>query len=258
MCDDDMPALARLLDDVAALRRDPPYTATQKAMWFRVLRDYPLAVVRAGLDAHMRDPDRGTYAPMPADVIRHATAARGDDGRPGPEEAWMLALRGRDERATIVWTHETAQAWGIASPAVSDGDLVAGRMAFREAYTRLVDEARARGMPVAWSVSEGHDPRGRTAAVAEAVSAGRLPMAALDALPAPDVGDPPLLALDGPVSLSGAPAAARDALRALADSLRARDAVTIDPAAIAERDRLAALKRDADARVRAYVEGGAS
>lgn len=101
-----------------------------------------------------------------ADVI-----SRLDDGRPGPEEAW--AMLPRDESASVVWTDEMAQAFGVAVPLLED-DPIQARMAFLEAYRGKVQAARDAGWPVKWTPSLGHDSRGREAVILEAVQKGRL------------------------------------------------------------------------------------
>src|SRR3569832_801957 len=58
--------------------------------------------------------------------------ARIEDGRPGMEEAW--AMMPKSELASVVWTDEMAQAWGVASPMLAQGDLVGARQAFCQAY----------------------------------------------------------------------------------------------------------------------------
>lgn len=98
--------------------------------------------------------------------------SRLDDGRPGAEEAW--AMIPKDEAGSVVWTREMAEAMGIVGPLLADGDQIAARMAFREAYQRIVAEARDQGLPVHWMPSLGHDPNAREAALQEAVRHGRL------------------------------------------------------------------------------------
>jgi hypothetical protein len=98
--------------------------------------------------------------------------SRIDDGRPGVEEAW--AMLPQDEDASCVWTGEMAEAWGIAAPLLADGDRVAARMAFKEAYSRLVTQAREAMKPATWTPSFGHKRDGRATAVTEAVRLGRL------------------------------------------------------------------------------------
>lgn len=100
--------------------------------------------------------------------------SRIDDGRPGPEEAW--AMMPFDESQSVVWTDEMAHAFGIALPLLNDGDRVAARMAFKEAYTKALADARDSRRPVAWTPSLGHSKDGRDSVLMEAVSRGRLTM----------------------------------------------------------------------------------
>ena len=98
--------------------------------------------------------------------------SRIDDGRPGVEEAW--AMLPQDEDSSVVWTDEMAQAWGIAYPLLADGDRIAARMAFKDAYSRIVTKAREEMKPAKWLPSYGHNRDGRAAAVADAVRLGRI------------------------------------------------------------------------------------
>lgn len=102
-----------------------------------------------------------------ADVI-----LRIDDGRPGPETAW--AMIPKNESDSVVWTSEMAEAFGIALPLLDEGDLIAARMAFVEAYRDRCSKARDDGMPVKWMPSLGHDPHGRERVLMDAVEKGRL------------------------------------------------------------------------------------
>lgn len=113
--------------------------------------------------------------------------SRLDDGRPGPEEAW--ALLPLDESRTAVWTEEMASAFAVALPLIAAGEVVPARMAFKEAYAQRVTEAREAAKPVSWSVTLGHDVRGREGVVMDAVQRGRLTMqearSLVPSLPAP-------------------------------------------------------------------------
>lgn len=102
-----------------------------------------------------------------ADVV-----SRLDDGRPGVEEAW--AQMPFDESQSVVWTEEMAQAFGIARGLLEEGEKVAARMAFKEAYIRLIGQARDAGRPVSWTPSLGYDKNGREPVLSEAVALGRL------------------------------------------------------------------------------------
>jgi len=176
-----------MLTEVQQLYGKAP-TAQQCEMWTRIMARHPLDAIRAAFDAHASDTTRGRFAPLPADILAQIEAAAHADGRPGAEEAWALALRAADERSTVVWTAEAAQAWGIAQPVMQVGDEVGARMAFREAYARLIAEARAKREPVRWSASLGHDQAQQDDALRIAVEAGKLPAVYLPAPRGPVAG----------------------------------------------------------------------
>ncbi len=145
------------------------------------LSAYPERAVIAAL-ARCRKEVRGLLTVQ--DVV-----TRLDDGRPGADEAWSMMPF--DEAQSVVWSDEMAEAFGVCCPLLDEGDRVAARMAFKEAYTRLVAKARDAGKPVNWTPSLGHDPRGRESALAVAVNAGRLSVEHAQSicpeLPAPSV-----------------------------------------------------------------------
>ena len=238
-----------ILDSVCNLLSRDAYapSSTNSALWFRALRKYPINVVRDAFDAHVADPQRGRFVPTPADVIAQIAGMVEDDGRPGAEEAWAMSIAARDEGDTVVWTAEMAQAWNTASTVMALGDETGARMAFRQAYDRLVAKSRLEGVATTWSVSMGHDPGRRNTPVAAAVAAGRLPRSELLALPDSQGRDVLLLAS----VLPGVPDSARAALRAVADRLRQppKDGPS---AAETEAARLSRLKADSACRVAAY------
>jgi len=142
------------------------------------LADYPEEQVLVALERFRRE--------ATGRMTVQAIVDRLDDGRPGPEEAWAILPRGEDQ--TAVWTTEMQQAWGVALPLMDD--RVAGRMAFIEAYRRVVMDARRRRLSPVWQVTLGRDATGREGVLQEAVRLGRLtPEAALAYLPS-----------DGPVA----------------------------------------------------------
>ena len=103
-----------------------------------------------------------------------------DDGRPGADEAW--AMLPFDEGATVVWTDEMAEAWGIARPLFDARDRAGAQRAFREAYTKRVMEAREQRKAPRWWASLGSDKGGREAPLLEAVQRGRLTAQHVDGL----------------------------------------------------------------------------
>lgn len=186
---EDVAEFGQLLDRTCRLLSRGSYVPDTEdaAMFFRALSRFTLAEVRAGFDAHISDPQRGRFVPVPADIIAQITQAVADDGRPGAEEAWALMLDGRDEAKTIVWTQEMAEAWRLARPVLDGGDEVGARMAFREAYGRLVDGARAARVAPKWDVSLGFDKALQVRALEQAQAAGLLPAPVVAALlPAPE------------------------------------------------------------------------
>lgn len=244
MLETDVPRFVALLRDVYGLYPSAkPLNDGQVAMFFRAVAAYPLPVVQQALDAHVKDPQRGRFPPLPADLIAQIDGHAAEDGRPGADEAWATALKARDEAASVVWTHETAQAWEVARQVLAVGDEVGARMAFREAYNRMVDEARRARKPIEWRASLGFDPAGRIAALDAARVAGLLASDPLLELPAP--------AQAGAV-FSAMPPNVRERLMALADSLRSRgDMVGVDFVAKQEAD---VLKADLARRVEAYTQ----
>lgn len=126
----------------------------------------------------------------------HDVVSRLDDGRPGPDEAWARVPL--DESQSVVWTDEMAHAFGSARPLLEAGDKMAARLAFKENYVRLVNEARDAGRPVNWTPTLGYDARGRDAVLAEAVAAGHLPLEyARQFSPQLDAPDPNIQVLIG-------------------------------------------------------------
>lgn len=108
--------------------------------------------------------------------------ARINDGRPGVEEAW--AMIPKDQDRSVFWTEEMRLAFGVAYPHILDGDNIAARMAFKEAYTTALSVARDTAAPIRWSPSFGDNKSDRERATQEAVDKGRIGMsAAMEYLP---------------------------------------------------------------------------
>lgn len=122
--------------------------------------------------------------------------SRIDDGRPGAEAAWaMIPL---SESDSVVWTAEMRDAYGQVRHLVN-ADPVAGRMAFREVYSKLLSQARADKAAIRWEPSLGHDPRKREQVLRDAVKLGRLTMAHVqNVMPQLEMQPPKRLALAGP------------------------------------------------------------
>lgn len=138
-------------------------TDTELAMIVSDLSAYPPEGVLSALARCRRELKRITLA----EIIDRIPG-----GHPGPEEAWALVSKSmQNEAVSIVWTDEMREAAGVAM-AVQD-DLVAARMAFKEAYTRIVSEARAQRKAPKWTASLGWDPHGRELAQLDAQNRNR-------------------------------------------------------------------------------------
>jgi Sec-independent protein translocase protein TatA len=143
-----------------------------KALFFKAMAPYSLDVFRAALSAHCLDKVHGRFTPKPADIIKQIEGSAANDGRPSSDEAWAIALTSRDESDTVIWTQEIAEAFAICSPVFPDE--VGARMAFKDAYTRLVGVARATPTPAQWRASLGWDAAKREAAIVKAGNCGLL------------------------------------------------------------------------------------
>lgn len=241
----DKPEFVKLLTVCysAAQRPIPAFDVID--LWTRMLEPFPIGQVRAALDTHMRE---SRQAPVPADVL--GRLAPNGDGHLHADEAWALALAARDERESVVWTAEIAQAWQTVC-VLAQTDETAARFAFRAAYVRLVGEARAHGTPVRWHISPGHDPQRRVETAEAATRAGRIAIgharAAVPALPSSAQDDE---------ALSPQALASRERLRELIGTIAAtqeqrlarRETQVADDA-----DRTAARKQEIAQQANAYA-----
>ena len=140
------------------------------------LKKYPLEALLDALERHLKT---SRYAPAPKDIIDLLEAK---NAHISADEAWAIVIESLDENATVVLTQEMAEARGIALPIIEAGDMIGARMAFKEAYARIILSADK----PQWFVSEGWDSARRIDAVKKAVQLGRLPAASAKAyLPVP-------------------------------------------------------------------------
>lgn len=167
------------------------------AMLAKDLSKYEFNIIEKALENTRRNQARFSQS-----AIEKEIELLSPDGRPGADQAW--AMWPHDESISAVITEEISQAMAIASPLLNDGDKIGARMAFKEAYVRLVAEAKATNKPVKWFASLGTNLEGREAALSEAVRLGRLKSDhAQTLLPAPKggfvenlIGGMPLLTKD--------------------------------------------------------------
>lgn len=136
------------------------------------LADYPPEVVVAALRRTRREVRQLTLA----SVIERIEQA---DEHPGADAAWALCPM--SEAETALMTEPMRLAFAIAFPLVQR-DRVAARMAFKDAYERIVSDHRMRKVPVRWWPTFGTDPGLRASAIAEAVQKGKMSAANARAL----------------------------------------------------------------------------
>lgn len=141
----------------------------------KALEAYPAAQITGSLN---RCASECKFKLTLADIV-----SRLDDGRPGPEEAW--AMFPKDEQDAAVVTEEMSVAWGVASK-LYDSDPIAARMAFKESYFEAVREARLHGHPAKWRLTPGLNKALTESVAVEAVKAGKLPPAAIEAYVLPE------------------------------------------------------------------------
>jgi hypothetical protein len=139
------------------------------------LNEYPLDTLLAAIKKHVQT---ARFAPVPNDIIE-LIASHSGSKHLSADEAWVIALNSFDEFETVVWTREIAEARSIACSIYLSGDTIAARMAFKEAYNRIVKTA---GEPK-WFVNVGFDAARRADAVKEAILLKRLPANYVDHYP---------------------------------------------------------------------------
>lgn len=171
------PQFTQLLKQTMGAYSKPLPEAALLTAWWDVLAPFPLQIVVRAFAVYGDEEDR--FAPVPAAIAKRCTLM---DGRPSGDEAWAIALLSQDEADTVVWTQEIAEAFSICSTVLRGGDEVGARMAFKDAYNRMVSEARIAGRPARWSASLGWDMAKREIAVTKAANAGLLPAPSVRAL----------------------------------------------------------------------------
>lgn len=169
MLDTDRAEFVGMLKAILKTYRVEPDAEVLRLYW-GVLSKHSIQHVRAGLSAFVSNP-ANKFSVTPAHLVESIESIV-PDGRPGADEAW--ALYPHDETSSAVITDEMADAMRVAMPLLDDGDRIGARMAFKDAYTRIVAHNKAAGIPVRWFPSLGTDREGRELAISHAVQLGRI------------------------------------------------------------------------------------
>ena len=173
--------MQRLIENLAATAElmDKQLTPSSLAMMADDLSAYDENIVIIALKNLRREASRFTL-----DAIIKQIELLNPEGRLGADEAW--ALYPHNEADSAVITEEIAQAMQVAYPLLLEGDKIAARMSFKEAYNRITTQNKMNGIKTKWFPSLGHRKEGRDIVIAEAVRLGRLTKDhALSLLPPP-------------------------------------------------------------------------
>lgn len=185
------------------------------AIAYKILSKYDYADVSSAMMEYLSDPERGKYPAKPSDIIDVLKSRAEDDGRPGADKAWSIAVSSFDENNTVVMNDEIGEALRISRTIYLDGDKTGARMAFRSAYEEAVKTAREEGRPVKWFPSLGHDKHGRASVLNQAVNDGLLPAAHVTALIPPEINSDGLKLMGKIKDLLPAPELTSDQRRAI-------------------------------------------
>jgi len=131
------------------------------------LSAYPQETILAALEE-----TRKSSARFSAKAIFDAIEKLSPDGRPDANEAW--AMLPKNEDASVVMSQEMAEALGVAQPLLDEGDAIGARMAFRDAYNRIVEGNKLAGVAPSWFPSLGRNAEMRVAALEQATRLGRI------------------------------------------------------------------------------------
>lgn len=201
----------------------PPVDEDVFKIWMSVLEQFSLEQVRRALRAHV---STSRFAPKPVDIVE---MIHKQDGHLSADEAWPQVIKAADENASLIWTEEMQQAWFHCKPIFDAGDEVGARMAFRQFYTRLLEDARLKGVPAKPFPTLGFDVDSRVEVIQRAKSMGLISHEqALRQLPSPepDEGDEVLrIGNDMKLTVSkNAPLSFREKFNQILDEANARAA----------------------------------
>lgn len=137
------------------------------AMLAKDLREYSMPIIFEALKNVRNGPKPFSQGAIVAEIEKLKP-----DGRLGADEAW--AVYPHDEATSAVITTEMADAMQVAYPLLNEGDKIGARMAFKEAYARIVLKNKNEGIAPKWFPSLGYDKAGREEVLKQAVQLGRL------------------------------------------------------------------------------------
>jgi hypothetical protein len=150
-------AILTSLAEMPLMKAPQSVTRTMVSMYFSALSHRSIEDVKTAINLHIRDSERGRYYPSPADIEHQLPAEK--NAWLDAEEAWAMCPK--DEYVSAPMNDVIGGALLVAQDLIYSGDMVAARMAFKSAYNRLVEEAKAEGKNPKWFPSYGYDKQGR-------------------------------------------------------------------------------------------------
>jgi len=172
MTQDEKRKFAELMSGCAASYRQEIDQATTKIFW-GMLEGYALEDVQQAVTKHLR---ASKFFPTIAEIIEHIPNANAHE-HIGADEAWIIAKTAMNPNSSVCATDEILQAFDTVQAVYNHRDENPARMAFREAYNRIV---KASGIKPRWFMSVGEDKAQAEAVALKAVQLGRLPAGAAD------------------------------------------------------------------------------
>lgn len=148
----------------------PPFSDERVEMWMQALAHFPAGSVMKSVRSYITT---NKFKPQLADIVSGCTAQL-DGNWPSADEAWALMPKSEHESAML--TNEMSQAMAAATPLLEMRDKVAARMAFKDAYNRLIERAKLEGRNPVYFPSFGSDPAGAVSMLATAVNAKLIPL----------------------------------------------------------------------------------
>lgn len=113
------------------------YDAGMFELWWAILEPYDFASISGAFTKHLATT---RFAPTPADILECLPNLL---GHPEPEEAWNRAPKSDYDAGYT--TDEISAALNASEGSIAQGNLIAARKAFIEAYSKILAEAKAQG-----------------------------------------------------------------------------------------------------------------
>lgn len=137
----------------------------QLKLWVLDLLDLSSQEIERAVLENRRDAER-RYPSNPAQIRDKVYMF------PSAEEAWAMCKH--DEKESVVWCSEIAEAYHDVRDLIKSGDMIGARMAFKDSYNKKVSISKSIKQKPKWFLSSGFDVEGRDIAMIEAINKGRV------------------------------------------------------------------------------------